>query len=401
MSTVGVIGLGKVGLPYALTLAAAGHDVHVWDSNAEVRDAITRGDTSYLVEPGVHDAFIDFGDQLTVHSPADIRQHVNVVFVVVPTPSFADGKFDSSYVQQVIQALGKTVGRPITIALVSTVSPGTCRTTLLPMTTRYKMSLVYVPAMIALGSVMDNLRTPDLQLIGGDDEQAMALVSATLPSTTVWTPYFSMSFESAEIAKLASNVYTTMKISFANLLGRMCTTIPHANVDDVTEALGYNRVIGHKTLTAGAGYGGPCYPRDAHAFAAAGGSFGNVVHAMNEEHLHWITSFAIAQGETFPKTFTVFGRAYSDNTTLRIESFGDRLALLLGAKGLIETPAAEADVVIIAMPMRGASLRTAFKKNAIVIDMWRSHPYLASEDVNYVPFGVSGERKTDGAGTGK
>lgn len=66
----------------------------------------------------------------------------------------------------------------------------------------------------------------------------------------------------AEISKLAVNAFVTTKISFANFLGAVCAKIPTADVDEVTKTVGLDRRIGTAYLRAGAGFGGPCFPRD-------------------------------------------------------------------------------------------------------------------------------------------
>src|SRR5437899_1552801 len=77
-----------------------------------------------------------------------------------------------------------------------------------------------------------------------------------------------MAFVNAEITKLSVNTYVTTKISFANMLARICERLPEANVDVVTAALGLDTRIGAKYLKGAISYGGPCFPRDNHALAA-------------------------------------------------------------------------------------------------------------------------------------
>src|SRR5260370_15959956 len=73
-------------------------------------------------------------------------------------------------------------------------------------------------------------------------------------------PVARMNLVNAEIAKLSVNTYVTTKISFANMLARLCERVPGANVDVVTEAIGLDSRIGGKYLKGGISYGGPCFP---------------------------------------------------------------------------------------------------------------------------------------------
>jgi UDPglucose 6-dehydrogenase len=383
---VGVLGLGKLGLPFALTLAASDADVLAWDSDPAVREEVKVGRTR-LQEPYA-DSFLP--DALLLTRPRDMLEHADVVFIVVPTPSL-EGKFVTDYVEQAMKDLGpsRTVERCI-VGVVSTVSPGACRDTLLPLARSLKQVLIYCPTLIALGSVIQDLRAAEVQIIGDENPIAANVVSAILRKVAPKSRPMIMSYESAEIAKLATNVFATLKINFANQIGRMCHE-RGANADDVVAALTAQSLIGHKAMTPGAGFGGPCLPRDGHAYAAAGGSLGAVTHAMNEEHLAWVRHLALG-GLTFTelagKTFAVLGRSYKTGTGYRIDSFGDRLAYELARGNLVEAHEAEADIVVLALPLVGLDLRGTLKPGARVIDLWRCHPYLADGDHDYVAFGA-------------
>ena len=77
-----------------------------------------------------------------------------------------------------------------------------------------------------------------------------------------------MNFVNAEVAKLSVNAFITTKISFANMLARLCEKLPGASVDVVTSALGLDSRIGAKYLKGAVSYGGPCFPRDNLALSA-------------------------------------------------------------------------------------------------------------------------------------
>src|SRR5208282_4311183 len=72
----------------------------------------------------------------------------------------------------------------------------------------------------------------------------------------------------------AVNTYITTKISYANMLARLCEKLPDADVNIVTDALGLDTRIGPKYLKGAVSYGGPCFPRDNRALAALATSVG-------------------------------------------------------------------------------------------------------------------------------
>ena len=78
--TVGVLGLGKLGLPFALTLQRCGNPVIAWDVDPAVRDAVSAGTPTHVDEPDMG------GRPLVLVEPARMLEHASIIFIVVPTP---------------------------------------------------------------------------------------------------------------------------------------------------------------------------------------------------------------------------------------------------------------------------------------------------------------------------
>jgi UDPglucose 6-dehydrogenase len=342
---------------------------------------------------------------LKVGTLDDVAAYADVIFVVVPTPSLPDGTFSNEHIRDVITNLPKrslnveSLEGPI-VALVSTVSPGsfTGPGNLNELTRSRGYHLVYTPTLIALGTVIHDLIEPDVQMVGimlptPDDGtwNAYNIIVQALESIIIDSPIIVTDFESAALAKLASNVFVTMKIGFANVLAQACDKI-NGNVTDVTYILGLNRRIGAKSLAAGAGYGGPCFPRDAAAFAAVDpmGSVGMIGHAtqrINQRHLHYVIREIKRAVVKADATFAVLGHNYKEGSAYEIESFGanvaDHLKLFFE-----EVHASDADVVVIAQPLRDTDLSPVIRPGAYVYDLWGAHRYLAERgDVAYKQLG--------------
>jgi UDPglucose 6-dehydrogenase len=79
-----------------------------------------------------------------------------------------------------------------------------------------------------------------------------------------------MSLESAEVAKIGLNATIVTKMGVANELAWLCHAIPNSNAQDVLGAIGADSRIGHEYFSPGTWPGGPCFPRDTRALAAAG-----------------------------------------------------------------------------------------------------------------------------------
>jgi UDPglucose 6-dehydrogenase len=73
------------------------------------------------------------------------------------------------------------------------------------------------------------------------------------------------STQSAEIIKHASNAFLALKISFINAVANLAETVD-ADIEDIAAGMGMDQRIGPKSLSAGLGYGGSCFPKDVAAF---------------------------------------------------------------------------------------------------------------------------------------
>lgn len=391
---IGVIGLGKLGLPFALTMAHAGHRVLVYDTNPEVRELV-RMRKAYIDEPEIPEMMAKY--HLEVASPDEMGQTAHVVFIIVPTPSNEDSTFDNSYILDALNHLPSINHQvsPRVVSIVSTVSPGsfTGLFNLVDVAAARGWELVYTPTLIALGSVVHNLVYPDVQIVGGQRSSHGVRITTLALQSMMSGPIVEMDYESAAICKLASNVFVTLKIGFANTLAHLCDHLG-GDVDLVTKALGHNKRIGDKALTAGAGYGGPCFPRDAAAFSVINTKLpsallGYITDELNRAHLDYITDKTIELAvEVGATTFCVFGRAYKDNSSHTIESFGDKLSDRLEEKLEIAV-VDQADIVVVAQPMAGCNLTDVLKNHAVVYDLWRAHTYLIEDrkDVTYFALG--------------
>ena len=117
----------------------------------------------------------EFRNQLVFTSEYTDLVSSNIGFVIVPTPSQSDMRFDNSYLLSAINSLLEVwveSEEEKTIVIVSTVMPGTCKEIFEPLINNWiqdnnfthQINLLYCPEFIALGTVIFNLRYPDQTL---------------------------------------------------------------------------------------------------------------------------------------------------------------------------------------------------------------------------------------------
>jgi UDPglucose 6-dehydrogenase len=344
-----VVGLGKLGAPLLAVLARQGFEVYGLDLNPRTVAKIESG-VAPVEEPKLQELLTSH--RARIHATADWREAIGnseVTYLLVPTPSDADGGFKNDYLLAAIDEIGAVLRGNAAYHLVvvsSTVMPGSVGGPIrdrLEAAARKRvgrdLGLCYNPEFVTLRNVVEGLLRPDFVLIGESDAQAGAMletVSRRIVGDHV--PIVRMNFVNAELTKIAVNTYVTMKISFANMLAEVCDNLAGADADVVTAALGRDSRIGGKYLRGATGYGGPCFPRDTVAFAAMARQAGTeanlalATHAINERQLQRIIAI-VAEQVTPGARVAVLGLAYKPDTPVTDHAQGIMLAAELNTMG--------------------------------------------------------------------
>jgi UDPglucose 6-dehydrogenase len=274
-----VIGLGRLGLPWALVADAAGHEVRGLDVDGTRVAAINRRDVDTR-EPGVTALLGDPRCSLTATTdPAEALAETEFSVVTVPTQSQADGSFDLVAVLAAVEAIGaqaQQLSPRHVVVLKSTVSPGAtdgavraALTVASGLNAADGPGLVHAPEFHAIGSIVHDITHPYLVILGGNEEWALSRAEELYGSLVEETvPVARLDATGAELAKLASNSFRTMKVAFANSLAELCVAYG-SDPQAVCAAVGADPHIGSGYLGPGLPYGGPCYPRDNPALSAA------------------------------------------------------------------------------------------------------------------------------------
>jgi len=346
MTAVGWIGLGRLGLPLALVLDAAGHAVTGYDI-----DPLPGKILAGRAEPPAEDrigALLDGHDIRMAGGIGEVVDMSDVVFVAVQTPHApAYGgetpvparrrDFEYGYLAQACRdvcAAAAARPAPVTLVVVSTVLPGTCDRLIRPFLGR-SAQLVYSPAFTAMGTAIPDFSSPELTLCGCDGDDGAEALAGVLGKVHD-APMLRMPVASAELAKVAYNTFISMKIVFANTIMEMAHQTG-ADCDDVTRALAAatTRVVSPMYLSGGMGDGGACHPRDLIAMSwlaqRAGLSYdlpGELARAR-ELQAGWIADLAAGYAAQAGLPVQIMGRAYRAGMNLTAGSPALLLADLL------------------------------------------------------------------------
>lgn len=338
---IGVVGIGRLGICFALLLAQSGHRVIGSDIRTNYVAGLNRRQI-HTNEPGVAEMLGESSDNLSFTTDTRMLiQESDVIYIMVATPSLADGSYDVSAIWRVVDDIKECdfdLSKKI-LVVGCTTNPGDCQAIQDVLTSR-GMHVLYNPEFIAQGSIIRDLQQADMVLIGGNDPSVIEKYASLYNDIQTVEPNISsMSLTAAEIVKIAINCYLTTKISYANMLGEVLIRSGlEKDINPALSAVGSDSRIGKKYLKYGFGFGGPCLPRDNRAFGHYAKSLGmefnlgSTVDAFNKEHSEFLTNYYVEQNaKGLP--FYIKSITYKPDTDIMEESQQYQLVKNLCSRG--------------------------------------------------------------------
>lgn len=308
MDSISIIGIGRLGLCFALTLEESGFNVLGLDINSDYVDSINQK-TLTSSEPEVETKLKASQNLRATLSIDEIVAHSDLIFCLVPTNTLPGGHYDHSIVDGVVDKLSRLDTHGKHFILCSTVIPGYCEKIQKRLEGKY--SVTYNPEFIAQGSILKDQRFPDMILIGGTDNSPWDELDEIYYKICIGQPPICrMKLTEAEITKLGINSFLVMKITYANMIGDLVKE-SGGTPSIVLNAIGSDSRIGHKFLGYGFGPGGPCLPRDTRALSTysnlfrsyfSGESLLEVIDKENRGHLQHQIQDAF---KTYPRGATI------------------------------------------------------------------------------------------------
>ena len=323
---IAVLGSGYVGLTTSACLAETGNDVICVDILEERVEALRRGGIPFF-EPGlgalVSGNLAEGRLSFTTDGARAVRES-HIVFIAVGTPPDEDGSADLQYVLAAARDIGRAMDGERIVITKSTVPVGTARRVraVIEAETEHPVYVCSNPEFLREGAAVSDFQKPDRVVLGVDDPRpAQVLGDLYAPFVRTGNEILVMDVASAEITKYAANAMLAARISFMNMIGRLCERTG-ADVDQVRLGIGSDRRIGPTYLFPGVGYGGSCFPKDVKALASTmkelelDASILDAVEHVNEGQKRLLVELAVERfGEDLRgRTFAVWGLAFKPNT---------------------------------------------------------------------------------------
>lgn len=320
-----VVGGGYVGLVTGACFAELGHTVNIVEIDAEKAAAINAG-RAPIHEQGL-DALLEqhAGKRLRAGTDYGPVADADISFVCVGTPPAADGSADLSMVAAASRSIGEALRagkKSHTVVVKSTVPPGTTAglvvPTVLERSGRDDVGFAMNPEFLREGRAVEDFLHPDRIVIGSRDDRSADMVAAVYRGLAA--PVVRCNLTAAEMIKYASNALLATKISFANEVGNVCKRLG-IDVYEVMEGVGMDHRVSPHFLSAGAGFGGSCFPKDVAALVSLAESLGeepsllrSVLDVNDRQPLRMVRLLEERIGDLSGKRVAVLGLAFKDNT---------------------------------------------------------------------------------------
>ncbi len=262
---VGIVGLGYVGLPLAVSFAEAGVKVVGFDKSEEKVNKINKGE-NYIKD--IRDAVLrDVVDKVKLEATTDAARmkECDALIIAVPTPLDKFRKPDMSYIESACLDIGRNMKRGTFISLESTTYPTTTENFMLPIIERESgmkhgedFWLAYSPERVDPGNKNFHTRnTP--KVMGAMTEDGMEIGKA-LYQKAIDNIHPVSSPRVAEMVKILENTYRLINISLINELALLSGKM-HINIWEVIDAA-KTKPFGFQAFYPGPGIGGHCIPLD-------------------------------------------------------------------------------------------------------------------------------------------
>jgi len=262
-----VIGVGYVGLVTAACLADLGNDVVGIDIDKKKITRLKKGIIP-IYEPGLDEIVKKNIHAKRITFDINLKKHIKtsqIIFIAVGTPPKEDGQADLRYVLSAAENIAKAMNNYKIIINKSTVPIGTGQMVANTIKKFYKgdFDVVSNPEFLREGTAVSDFMKPDRIVVGHASQKAKNILEKLY--SPLGAPILYTNIETAEMIKYASNSMLATQISFINSIANICERLG-ANVEDVAQGMRLDKRIGKNAfLSAGAGYGGSCFPKDVKA----------------------------------------------------------------------------------------------------------------------------------------
>jgi UDP-N-acetyl-D-glucosamine dehydrogenase len=265
-ATIGIIGLGYVGLPLAVECSKNGYKVVGFDVQDKKVNLVNKG-SNYIgdIVDSELKGLVNKGS-LTATTDFKFVKDIDIVLICVPTPLDKYQQPDISYVKSSTESIGKYLRPGMLVILESTTYPGTTEELVLPaleeksgLKCEEDFYLAFSPERVDPGNAIYKTKnTP--KVVGGIGKDSTEITAALYKNILESGVFQVSSPKIAEMEKILENTYRNINIGLINEMAIICNKM---NIDiwEVIEAA-KTKPYGFQAFYPGPGLGGHCIPLD-------------------------------------------------------------------------------------------------------------------------------------------
>ena len=267
-----VVGIGRIGLPTALSFAKAGLQTVGMDINEQLVDSLNKGNFPLKDEPGYEEIFNDVIKNGKFLATTDINKAISqsdLILLSLPTPINEKNIPDYSALESVCKQLGDILQPNSLIVVESTIEPGFIENNLISILE--ENNRLHVGKNFTIGVCPENANPGEIlhdfttlpRLVGGIDQQSTKII------TMIYDFVFSVELiimpdcKTANAVKLTTNVFRDVNIGFVNELSLMFDKL---GIDTLKVLDAAKRKYNFQIHYPGPGVGGPCLPINSYQF---------------------------------------------------------------------------------------------------------------------------------------
>ncbi len=261
---IGFVGLSHLGIVYSVATAAQGLDVRAFDPSRALCEQLGQGRFP-VFEPGLAEAFAQHRPRLAFSSNARDLAACRVVFFSLDVVTDAQNRSDLHPLERLVEEVLACLSPGAVLVILSQVHPGFTRGLAQRLAARFEAAragLFYQVETLVFGNALERALRPERFIVGCEspaDPLPPAYQSwlATFPC-----PVLPMRYESAELAKIAINLFLVSSVTTTNTLAELSERVG-AEWSEIAPALRLDRRIGpHAYLAPGLGLAGGNLERD-------------------------------------------------------------------------------------------------------------------------------------------
>jgi UDPglucose 6-dehydrogenase len=319
---IGFAGLSHLGIVSSVAAASKGFEVVAYDADPALVRGLEEGRLP-VVEPQLPELVAEHRSRLRWTASVAELSGCDLIYASRDVPIDAQNRSDLTPIRDLFAEIVAIAAPQATFVVLSQVPPGFTRALRAELgAKRRPLALCYQVETLVFGRAVERATRPERFIVGCEDPAAPLPPPLDAFLVSFGCPVLKMRYESAELAKIAINMFLVSSVSTTNMLSEVCEAVG-ADWSEIAPALRLDRRIGqHAYLTPGLGIAGGNLERDLMtimALASESGADAGLVDAWltNSRHRRdWVLRklYAEVTSRVAEPVVSVWGLAYKENT---------------------------------------------------------------------------------------